>query len=169
MTSVNSVSTTNIQATSSAMAPTQTSSTDVSFYQFPNEDCFTRQQLNSNVRRFISAHKKEMTLNAQWYHVFVGEDYITYKPKGNITYGQLREQLGIPPKVLSETNNKRLKDDVVIPKEGVKINLLDIGWYPQSGLSREDCAVNNNLRANGILTAGYDRAISNEEIISMFK
>lgn len=170
MTSVNSVRTvSNIAAASTEVSIQPSSSSNINFSQFPGEEVITIRQVNSDVKHFISANKKDMELNDQWYHFIVGEDHIIYKPKGNITYGQLREQLGIPPKVLSETNNKRLKDDDLIPKGGVKINLNDIGWYPQSGLSPEDCAVNNNLRANGILTAGYDRAISNKEIISMFK
>ena len=161
----------NVNSVASTSKATSTSSSTnevADFGRYPDDDFYTEQAVKKETTDFIKKHKGSMQLDDSWLHFLIGEDHITYTPKGKITYGQLRDQLNIPPKVLSETNNKKLKDNEII-KGSVKINLSDIGWYPQTGLSRDEQAVNRNLRANGVPTAGYDRAVTNDDIIKCFK
>ena len=161
----------NVNSVASASSATSASSTTnevADFGRYPDEDYYTGQAVKKETTDFIKKHKGSMKLDDSWYHFIIGEDHITYTPKGKITYGQLRDQLNIPPKVLSETNKKKLKDDQVI-QGSVRINLSDIGWYPQTGLSSAEQAVNRNLRANGVPTAGYDRAVTDDDIIDCFK
>ena len=84
-----------------------------------------------------------------------------------MTYGELRENLGIPPKVLSETNGKKLTDNQIVKE--TKIYLDDIGWYETTPESPEEASDIRAQRRYGNNYAGYSKAISNKEIIKQLK
>lgn len=169
MTEINSVGALNATtATTATSATTSSKKPQVVFDQFPSLESFERTNVHDSVKKFLETNKGNIEVDTSWYHIFVGNDHITFTPNGKITYGQLRENLGIPPKILSTTNNKKLTDDQEI-KEPVKINIDDIGWYAQQDLYPEERAVNQSLRDGGVLTAGYDRAVKSEDIVNWLK
>lgn len=138
------------------------SSTDISF-QYNVEDRINRENTKESVENTLKANKQNIELNIPW----IGTDYIIYKGDGKTTYGQLRENLGIPAQVLSETNNKRLADDQLVDE--TRINLNDIGWYrvmPQSDIEAQDIKAQ---RRYGNHYAGYDRAVTNNDVIKYLK
>ena len=115
------------------------------------------------VIRTLKGNKKNIELNTPW----IGTDYIIFKGNGKMTYGQLREQLGIPPKVLSETNDKRLRDEQIV--KNVRINIEDIGWYERPRMDEMEARDVRFQRSHGNNHAGYDRAITNKEIINFLR
>ena len=127
------------------------------------EDRIQRENTKESVQNTLQSNKKDFELKIPW----IGTDYVIYKGDGKTTYGQLRERLGIPPKVLSETNGKRLTDEQIV--EQTRINLDDIGWYPvtpQSDIEAQDIRAQRNY---GNHYAGYDRAVNNNDIKNYLK
>ena len=84
---------------------------------------------------------------------------------GKMTCRQLREMLKIPPGFLSNTNGKRLKDTDIV--EDLKVNLSDIGWYEHSYGEFEASSIRVR-RNHGEYWAGYNSAISNDEIKQIY-
>ena len=82
-----------------------------------------------------------------------------------MTCRQLREMLKIPPGFLSNTNGKRLKDTDIV--EDLKVNLSDIGWYEHSYGEFEASSIRVR-RNHGEYWAGYNSAISNDEIKQIY-
>lgn len=141
------------------------SSTEINFSNYgPDENYIQSQNTKERAEKFIKANKSKFELVQP---LFFGSDHFKVKGDGKMTYGQLREMLGIPPKVLSETNGKRLKDSDIV--ENAKINLSDIGWYLLMPETEWEAVTYRSLRNNGDNHAGYDRSVSNDDIINWFK
>ncbi|MEE3348581.1 MAG: hypothetical protein VZR09_00935 [Candidatus Gastranaerophilaceae bacterium] len=127
-----------------------------------NENMFKRQQTKEFAEDFLKKYKDKIEVHNDWYHVFVGDDYITLEGDGKLTFKELRENLGIPPTVLSKTNNKKFKDKDVIDGK-IEIKLEDIGWFARS-IDEMEAQDVRSQRSHGDPYAGYSRAVSDGEI-----
>ena len=134
------------------------STPDISFPDSGLDDYLTGQGLKETVKNALHAYKDNIELHEPW----IGSDYIMYKGDGKTTYGTLRQNLGIPPKVLSETNNKRLSDDQIV--KDAKIYLEDIGWYETTPQFEGEAADIRAQRNYGNHFAGYRRTVNNNEV-----
>jgi len=130
----------------------------------PDENYLQAKETKKQVTEFIKANKDNMKLVVPF---LFDCDHVKIAGDGKMTYGELREMLGIPPQILSETNNKRLKDTDIV--ENARINLTDIGWYPVTPQDSTEAADYRAQRKAGNHHAGYDRSITNEDILKMFK
>jgi hypothetical protein len=110
--------------------------------------------------------KGRMELHDNWYHAIVGEDYVTFQGDGKMTYGELREKLGIPPRALRERNGGKNTDADVI-KGKIEIELNDIGWFERR-MDDMEAADARAMRAHGMYRAGWERTVSNKELINWF-
>ncbi|CDE45394.1 unknown [Clostridium sp. CAG:768] len=151
-------------------APTQSTSAseanniNISFsYSDNTEDIVNQANTAKSVKNTLRGNKKNIELHEPW----IGSDYIIFKGNGKMTYGDLRQNLGIPPKVLSETNGKRLTDNQIVKE--TKIYLDDIGWYETTPMSAAEASDIRAQRRYGNNYAGYSKAISNKEIIKQLK
>jgi len=144
--------------------PTTEATPDLNFqYGGDVERIYMERNTKESAVNTLKANKNNIELKIPW----IGTDYIKFNGDGKMTYGQLREQLGIPPKVLSETNGKSLRDEQIV--KDVRINLDDIGWYEIPNMSAEEGRDVRAQRNYGNNYAGYDRAITNDEIIKLLK
>ena len=138
---------------------------DIRFQGYGPDENFLQGQITKEVvLKSISANKEKMELVVPF---LFGEDHLVIAGDGKMTYGQLRDMLGIPPKVLSETNNKKLADNQVV--KDIKVNLSDIGWYQLIPQDSAEAADYRRMRDYGDNYAGYDRSLSNEDIKKLFK
>ncbi len=138
---------------------------DINFNHYgPDEDYFQAKSTKDQVKNYLTKNKNKFELVEPF---LFGSDHFKVKGDGKMTYGELRKMLGIPPKVLSETNGKKLKDTDVV--ENIKINLSDIGWYEMATQTKDEAAVYRAERRSGNPYAGYDRSVSNEDILKWFK
>jgi len=132
-----------------------------------SENAEKRRITQKAVRTNLKSLKSNIELHDEWSHIFIGKDHIKLKGDGKMTYGKLREALGIPPRALSETNKRNLKDTDVI--EGtVTINLEDIGWFERS-MDENEASQVRAQRSHGDYSAGWERALNNEAIIQSLK
>ena len=122
---------------------------------------YTKQEVLKNLKEL----KSKITLHDDWYHFIIGNDHIEIKGDGKLTYGDLRAKFGIPPRALSQTNHGNFKDADVV-KGTVTINLEDMGWFERSmdSMEAEDA---RNQRNYGNYFAGWERALTNEDIIKL--
>lgn len=138
---------------------------DINFNNYgPDENYFQAKATKEQVENYIKTNKNKFELVEPF---LFDSDHLKIKGDGKMTYGELREMLGIPPQVLSETNGKKLKDTDIV--ENARINLADIGWYeliPQDKIEADDYRAQ---RQNGNHHAGYDRSINNNDILNWFK
>ena len=143
-------------------APEQ--STEINF-QYNNglERLAAARTTKENVTNTLKQHSKNIELKIP----FIGDDYIKFKGDGHMTYGQLREQLGIPPKVLSETNNQRLRDEQIV--KDTKIYLNDIGWYEIPDMDELEGRDARAQRSYGNHYAGYERSLTNDEVVKILR
>ena len=115
------------------------------------------------VRNNLSAMKDRIELRQPW----LGADYIKFTGDGKMTYGELREWFGIPPRVLSNNNKGNFKDTDVI--EGtIKIPLDGIGFYERR-MSEMEAQLVQYERAHGDAASGWEKALPNKDIISILK
>ncbi len=148
---------------SSTEAPDQ--SVNINFQNYgPDENYLRAKETKEQVTAFIKANKDNMELVIPY---LFDCDHIMIAGDGKMTYGELREILGIPPQILSETNNKKLKDTDIV--ENARVNLTDIGWYPLTPQDSTEAADYRAQREAGNHHAGYDRSLNNEDILKMFK
>lgn len=152
----------------SAPAPSvnasEANNVNISFnYSGNTEDVVNQAATKKSVQNTLKSNKKSIELHEPW----IGSDYITFKGNGKMTYGELRKNLGIPPKVLSETNGKKLSDNQIVKE--TKIYLDDIGWYETTPESPEEASDIKAQRRYGNNYAGYTKALSNEEILKQLK
>ncbi len=167
MTEINSIGAANsLPKTTTVSNSAESQPGNISFPQ--SDDDYTRgQAVTEDVKQNLKSLKNNIKLDEALFGLF-GTDNIRVTGDGKMTYGQLRDKLGIPPRILGQVNNKELKDSDIIKGE-VRVNLEDIGWYettPQFDFEAQD---NQYQRANGNYTAGYDRQISNEDIKNILK
>lgn len=168
MTEINSIgaanalpSTTTVKGTSSSQAG------NIQFPSATSDDHIRGEVVTKEVKQNLKGLKGKVELNEAFLGIF-GTDHIILKGNGKMTYGQLREKLAIPPGILSKVNNARLSDNQVI-KDEVRVNLEDIGWYettPQSQIEADDIVYQRSI---GNSVAGYNRKLSNEDIINILK
>lgn len=134
------------------------------------------QQAKASAEKFIAENTNNITFTGKWF----SPDYIIYTPpKGSkMTYGQLREKLGIPPGLLSEENNikpqteedrkKKSRDDYVISGP-VKVTVDQIGWY-EKRMTTMERDVAKGFADHGDKYAYYDRNyLESSEVSEMIK
>ena len=110
--------------------------------------------------------KSRMELHDEWYHAITGEDYVKFTGDGKMTYGQLREKLGIPPRALRERNGGKNTEAEVI-KGTIEIELTDIGWFERR-MDDMEAADARAQRRYGNYRAGWERTVTNKELIKWF-
>lgn len=148
----------------SSVSANEANDINISFnYGTNTEDVINQSNTKASVQNTLKANKKNIELHEPW----IGSDYINFTGDGKMTYGQLRQQLGIPPKVLSETNGKKLTDNQIV--KNTKIYLDDIGWYETTPQSSEEASDIRAQRRYGNNYAGYTKAISNEDILKQLE
>ena len=136
---------------------------NIDFNQFGIDENYQNfQATKKRVKSNLDAYKDKMEIKIP----FIGTDYLKFKGDGKMTYGQLREMFGIPPKVLSETNNKKLSDDQIV--KDVRINLDDIGWYERIPEDEIEASDTRNMRNYGVHHAGYEKTLTNDDIKKIF-
>lgn len=157
--------TTNVDMSASISGPSapETSKPDISFPDSGLDDYLTGKNLKETVKNTLRANKQNIELHEPW----IGSDYIIYKGDGKTTYGTLRQNLGIPPRVLSETNGKNLSDDQIV--KNTKIYLEDIGWYETTPQFEGEAADIRAQRNYGNHFAGYVRSVNNNEVKAYLK
>ena len=138
--------------------------TDITFQYGDVDEIINRQNTKKGVEQSLKAYKGNIELNIP----FWGDDYIIFKGDNKMTYGQLRERLGIPGGVLSETNRESLEDDDKIATD-TKIYLNDIGWYEVYPEFEGEAADIRAQRRYGNHHAGYQRAVTNDDIKKWLK
>lgn len=159
---------TSVNAAQEVSAPREISETSESYdikYQGVDEDFQQGQITKENVKNTLNANKKNIELNTYSWQ-FWKDDNIEIKGDGKMTYGQLREKLGIVPGVLSKTNGKKLNDNMIV--KDATVNLSDIGWY-ETRYNPEEAADIRFQRRNGNPYAGYDRSVTDNDIINWLK
>ncbi len=162
---IDAVSSANSTQQSSAVTSSSSSLNAQFGNRLDNENMFKRQQMRESVEESLKELKGKIEVHDDWYHVFVGDDYITLEGDGKLTFKELRAKLGIPPTVLSKTNYKKFKDTDVIEGK-IDIKLQDIGWFERSmdNMEAQDVRAQRN---HGDPYAGYSRALSDGEILEM--
>lgn len=137
----------------------------------------------ASAEQFVKANAENLEYTSKWFD----PDYITFTPPegSKMTYGQLREALGIPPGLISKTNPPkqslidRVLGNEVDPKDKVidknvinkpiKIPVDQIGWY-EMRMTDVEAMDARGQRANGNPYGGYDRNFrSNSEVSDMIK
>lgn len=137
---------------------------DINFPQGPDENYFRAKITRENVSNNVYANKSNMKLVEPF---LLGKDHVVIAGDGKMTLGELRAKYGIPPKILSQFNGASLKDSDVV--KDIKVPLEGIGWYELEVLNEAEAADYRGQRAAGDPYAGYDRAITNEEIKRLLK
>ena len=164
MVKINAAQGVEFSAPATSVNASENNGVNISFnYGANSEDVVNQAATKKNVEHTLKANKENIELHQPW----IGSNYITFKGNGKMTYGELRHILGIPPKVLSETNGKKLTDNQIVKE--TKIYLDDIGWYETIPQSSEEASDIRAQRRYGNHYAGYSRALSNEEILKQLK
>jgi len=148
--------------TAGASAPEK--NLDINFAYGADENFVLAQVTKRNILESLAHGKAGMKLVEPF---LFGEDHVIVAGDGKMTLGELRQKYGIPPRVLSKVNGQNLKDSDIV--KDIKINLSDMGWYELDIQSNEEAADYRAQRAGGNPYAGYDRAITNEEIKKLLK
>lgn len=115
----------------------------------------------------LDALRSQIELHDEWYHAIIGQDYITFTGDGKMTYGELRDKLGIPPRVIRERNGGNNVDADVI-KGSIEIELRDIGCFDRRK-DEDDAAMTRFYNGQGDYRYGYNHSLSEDEIISLLK
>ena len=160
---INQTTNVDMSASIAASSSTEASKPDISFPDSGLDDYLTGKNTKETVKNTLRAHKQNIELHVPW----IGSDYIIYKGDGKTTYGTLRQNLGIPPRVLSETNGKNLSDDQIV--KDTKIYLEDIGWYETTPQFEGEAADIRAQRSYGNHFAGYNRSVTNDEVKAYLK
>lgn len=159
-----------LTSTSAAASASEAAAPEI---QFPSGADLENYQAGKAKKQDVTNTLKNLKKSGQMeysgaYFGFIGKDCIYVKGNGKMTYGQLRHGLGVPPRVLSETNGKKLQDDQKISGQ-VRVNVEDIGWYAITPEYSNEAADIRAQRAAGNHFAGYDRAISYDEVVKLAK
>ena len=167
---VNALNNVNSVSAESSVAETREASAEaIAFPQYnaiDDENYHRSKIVKEETKNNFKNLKSKMELHDNWYHVIVGEDYVTFKGDGKMTYGELREKLGIPPRALRERNGGKNTDADVI-KGTIEIELNDIGWFERR-MDDMEAADARAMRAHGDYRAGWERTVSNDELIKWF-
>lgn len=124
---------------------------------------YTRENTVAN----LEALRSQIELHDEWYNVFLGGDYITFTGDGKMTYGELREKLGIPPRVISERNGGHKVDNDII-EGSIEIGLGDIGYFDRRK-DEDDAAMTRFYNKQGDYRYGYSPSLEEKEIIALLK
>ncbi len=162
---IEAVSATSAMHSASSVAKSSSDFKNLDFgSEIDNDNALRRQQTREKVEDSLKELKDKLELHDNWYHVFVGEDYFKLKGDGKLTYGKLREMLGIPPKALSKSNPDKGKiSDKDVIQGSIEIKFSDIGWFERRMDEMEARDVRNQ-RNHGNNIAGYSRAVSDSDI-----
>lgn len=164
MVRINATQGVEFSAPASSVNASETNNINISFnYGGSSDDGVKLATTKKSVQNTLKSNKKNIELHEPW----IGSDYITFKGNGKMTYGELRQNLGIPPKVLSETNGTKLTDNQIVKE--TKIYLDDIGWYETTPESQEEASDIRAQRKYGNNYAGYSKAITDDEILKQLK
>lgn len=164
---VNAVNSVNAAGASAPMSEIKSASAEaISFPQYNriDEENYQRGKfVKAETEKNLKELKGKMELHDEWYHAITGEDYVKFKGDGKMTYGELREKLGIPPRALRERNGGKNVDTDVI-KGTIEIELCDIGWFERR-MDDMEAADARAMRAHGNYRAGWERTVTNKEVI----
>lgn len=163
---LNAVSSASAAANSEAVTD---ANSDYEFFgqydEIERENRMTNKATKEKVTQNLKAMKSKIELHDNWYHFIIGDDYIKLKGDGKLTYGDLREKFGIPPRALSQTNSGNFKDSDIV-RGSVEIKLEDMGWFERR-MDEMEAADARAQRNYGNYFAGWERTLTNDEIIKI--